>query len=210
MSTVGTGEPTVFVVDDSQVVREGLKELIESVGLRCQIFGSGKEFLGRAFDDAPSCLVLDVRLPGIGGLDLQTELARRSRNIPTIIITGYGDIPMTVRAMRAGAVTFLTKPIREQELLDAIYGAVETDRARLNAEREDRELRARYESLTARERQILPLVTAGLLNKQIAAEVGLSEVTVKVHRHKLMAKLKANRLPDLVRMADALDARPQP
>jgi FixJ family two-component response regulator len=145
-----------------------------------------------------------VRLPEISGLDVQTELARASINIPIIIITGHGDIPMSVRAMKAGAVEFLTKPVREQDLLDAVYGAIEKDRSRLNMELKNRELRARYDSLSAREREILPLITAGLLNKQIAAEVGLSEVTVKVHRHKLMAKLNAKRLPDLVRMVDEL------
>jgi FixJ family two-component response regulator len=207
MSAVGISEPTIFVVDDNADVREGLKALVESVGFRCQVFGSANEFLGLAMDGGPSCLVLDVRLPGINGLDLQAELARRSRSIPTIIITGHGDIPMTVRAMKAGAVTFLTKPIRDQDLLDAVYGAIATDRARLTAELEDNELRARYDSLSAREREILPLVTAGLLNKQIAAEVGLSEVTVKVHRHHLMAKLNAKNLPGLVRMADALRVR---
>lgn len=210
MGAVGISEPTVFVVDDDQFVREGLKDLVETVGLHCQVFGSAKEFLRRASDVGPSCLILDVRLPEISGLELQAQMASGARNIPTIVITGYGDIPMTVRAMKTGAVAFLTKPIREQDLLDAIYDAIETDRAHLDAELKDRELRARYEDLSAREREILPLVTAGLLNKQIAAEVGLSEVTVKVHRHKLMAKLNANRLPDLVRMADALGVRHQP
>jgi FixJ family two-component response regulator len=204
MSTLAREESVVFVVDDSPDIRAGLKELLESVGLRCKAFASPKEFLGRPHDVGPACLILDVRLPEISGLDVQAELARGSRNIPTIIITGHGDIPMTVRAMKAGAVAFLTKPVREQDLLDAVYGALEADRARLNAELKNRELRLRYESLSVREREILPLITAGLLNKQIAAEVGLSEVTVKVHRHKLMAKLNAKRLPDLVRMADEL------
>jgi FixJ family two-component response regulator len=207
MSSLAYDEPVVFVVDDSVDVREGLKALLESVGLRCKVFSSPKEFLARAPEFGPSCLVLDVRLPGISGLDVQAELARGSRNIPTIIITGHGDIPMTVRAMQAGAMTFLTKPVREQDLLDAVYNAIEIDRTRLNAELKNRELRGRYESLSTREREILPLITAGLLNKQIAAEVGLSEVTVKVHRHKLMAKLNAKRLPDLVRMADELGIR---
>lgn len=207
MSTLAGDEPVVFVVDDSADVREGLKELLESVGLRCKAFDSPKEFLGRDPDVGPNCLILDVRLPGISGLDVQAEMARGPRNIPTIIITGHGDIPMSVRAMKAGAVTFLTKPVREQDLLDAVYGAIEVDRARLNTQSKSRELLARYESLSAREREILPLITAGLLNKQIAAEVGLSEVTVKVHRHKLMAKLNAKRLPDLVRMADELGIR---
>jgi FixJ family two-component response regulator len=204
---VGIDEPTVFIVDDDLYVREGLKALVESVGLRCQTYGSAKEFLRTAPDVRPNCLVLDVRLPEISGLDVQAELARRSRNIPTIIITGHGDIPMTVRAMKAGAVAFLTKPVCEQELLDAIYGAIATDRARLNAESKHRDLVIRYGSLTAREGQILPLITAGLVNKQIAAEVGLSEVTVKVHRRTLMAKLNAKTVPDLVRMADKLGVR---
>jgi len=204
MNTPARDEPVVFVVDDSPDVREGVKALLETVGLQCKTFDSPKEFLGRAPDLGPACLILDVRLPEMSGLDVQTELARGSKNIPTIIITGHGDIPMTVRAMQAGAVSFLTKPVREQDLLDAVYAALDKDRARLNTELKARELRARYDNLSAREREILPLITAGLLNKQIAAEVGLSEVTVKVHRHKLMAKLNAKRLPDLVRMADDL------
>jgi FixJ family two-component response regulator len=204
MNTLAHDDPVVFVVDDSVDVREGLKALLESVGLRCMVFGSPREFLGRTPDVGPNCLILDVRLPEISGLDVQIELARGARNIPTIIITGHGDIPMTVQAMKAGAVAFLTKPVREQDLLDAVFGAIDTDRARRDTESKNRELRARYETLSARERQILPLITAGLLNKQIAAEVGLSEVTVKVHRHKLMAKLNAKRLPDLVRIVDEL------
>src|ERR1700761_3838627 len=204
MSALASAEPVVFVVDDSVDVREGLQALLESVGLRCQAFGSPAEFFSRAPDTGPNCLILDVRLPEMSGLEVQAELARDSRNIPTIIITGHGDIPMSVRAMKAGAVEFLTKPVRKQDLLDAVYGAIETDRMRLGTELRNRDLRARYESLTTRERQILPLITAGRLNKQIAAEVGLSEVTVKVHRHKLMAKMNAKRLPDLVRMADEL------
>jgi FixJ family two-component response regulator len=196
--------PVVFVVDDSADAREGLKALFESVGLECKVFDSPKEFLRCAPESGPSCLILDVRLPEMSGLDVQTELARRSINIPTIIISGYGDIPMTVRAMKAGALSFLTKPVREQELLDAVYGGIEADRERLNRELKSRDLRALYERLGARERQILPLITAGMLNKQVAAEVGLSEVTVKVHRHKLMVKLNARSLPDLVRMADEL------
>jgi FixJ family two-component response regulator len=204
MSTIAHDKPVVFVLDDSADVREALKALFESVGLECKVFGSPKEFLDYAPESGPSCLVLDVRLPEMSGLDVQTELAHRPRHIPTIIITGYGDIPMTVRAMRAGAISFLTKPVHEQDLLDAVYAGIEADRERLNEESRVRDLRARYERLTARERQILPLVTAGLLNKQIAAELGLSEVTVKVHRHKLMVKLNAKSLPDLVRMAGEL------
>jgi FixJ family two-component response regulator len=207
MNTLAHDKPVVFVVDDSADVRDGLKALLESVELECVTFESPKEFLGRRPDTRPTCLILDVRLPEISGLDVQTELASGSRNIPTIIITGHGDIPMTVRAMKAGAVAFLTKPVREQDLLDAVYAAIEKDRERLNTQSKLRELRERYDSLSAREREILPLITAGMLNKQIAAEVGLSEVTVKVHRHKLMAKLNAKRLPDLVRMADELGVR---
>lgn len=207
MSTIAQNEPVVLVVDDSADVREGLKALFESVGLKCKVFDSPKEFLGCAPERGPSCLVLDVRLPEMSGLEVQTELARASRDIPTIVISGYGDIPMTVQAMKAGALSFLTKPVREQELLDAVYAAIEKDRKRLSDKLKARDLRARYESLTVREREILPLITAGLLNKQIAAEVGLSEVTVKVHRHNLIVKLNANGLTDLVRMADELGIR---
>jgi FixJ family two-component response regulator len=204
MSTIARDKPLVFVVDDSADVREGLKALFESVGLECKVFDSPIDFLGCPPESGPACLVLDVRLPEMSGLDVQTELERRSRTIPTVIITGYGDIPMTVQAMRAGAVSVFTKPVREQDLLDAVYTGIEKDRERLNRESEVRDLRARYDRLTDRERQILPLITAGLLNKQIAAEVGLSEVTVKVHRRKLMTKLNARTLPDLVRMVGQL------
>lgn len=204
MNAIARDKPLVFVVDDSADVREGLKALFESVGLDCKVFDSPRAFLSSPPENGPKCLILDVRLPEMSGLDLQTELARRSRKIPTIIITGYGDIPMTVRAMKAGAVSFLTKPVREQDLLDAVYAGIEEDRQRLNQESKGRDLRARYDRLTDRERQIMPLITAGLLNKQIAAQVGLSEVTVKVHRHKLMTKLNAKSLPDLVRMAAEL------
>lgn len=197
-------EPVVFVVDDSAEVREGLKALFNSVGLECKVFGSPKEFLTCVPENGPSCLVLDVRLPGMNGLEVQTELVRSSRNIPTVIITGHGDIPMAEQAMKAGAISFLTKPVREQELLDAVYTGIEKDREQLNKELPVRGLRSRYEGLNAQERKILPRIAAGLLNKQIAAEVGLSEVTVKVHRHNLMVKLNAKSLPDLVRMADEL------
>jgi FixJ family two-component response regulator len=204
MSAIAHDKPLVFVVDDSADVREGLKALFESVGLECKVFESPIDFLSWPPESGPTCLILDVRLPQMSGLDVQTELERRSRRIPTIIITGYGDIPMSVQAMRAGAVSFFTKPVREQDLLDAVYGAIERDRERLNREAKTSEFRARYDRLTDRERQILPLITAGLLNKQIAAEMGLSEVTVKVHRRKLMTKLNARTLPDLVRMAGEL------
>jgi FixJ family two-component response regulator len=204
MSTITRDEPVVLIVDDSAHVREGLKDLLESVGMRCKTFDSPREFFEYTPYVRPTCLILDIRLPEMSGLDVQAELARGSKNIPIIIITGHGDIPMSVLAMKAGAVEFLTKPVREQDLLDAVYGAIEKDRTLLNAELKSRELRERYDSLTARERQIVPLITAGLLNKQIAAEVNLSEVTVKVHRHKLMTKMNAKRLPDLVRMVDEL------
>lgn len=207
MITIGRDKPLVFVVDDSADVREGLKELFESVGLECKVFESPIDFLRWPPESGPTCLILDVRLPEMSGLDVQTELERRARRIPTIIITGYGDIPMTVQAMRAGAVSFLTKPVREQDLLDAVYAGIEVDRERLDKESKVRDLRARYDHLTDRERQILPLITAGLLNKQIAAEVGLSEVTVKVHRRKLMTKMNARTLPDLVRMVGELGNR---
>lgn len=198
---------TVFVVDDNFDVCEGIKVLVESVGLRCQAYGSPKEFLQRSPTDDPSCLILDVRLPKMSGLELQAELARDPASPPTIIISGYGDIPMTVQAMKVGAVAFLTKPLRSQALLDAVFEALEKHRARLDEERKRAELRGRFQTLSPREREILPLITAGLLNKQIAARVGLSEITVKVHRHKLMVKLGAKAMPDLVRMADALGIR---
>jgi FixJ family two-component response regulator len=207
MTAPDENEPIAFVVDDSSDVREGLKSLLESVGMRCEVFNSPKQFLKYDTAPGPRCLILDVRLPEMSGLDFQTELARASRSIPTIVITGHGDIAMSVRAMKAGAVEFLTKPLREQDILDAVYAALDRDRQQLDAERRLSKLRARFETLNDRERQIMPLITAGLLNKQVAAEVGLSEVTVKVHRHNLMRKLEAKSLPDLVRMADLLNIR---
>lgn len=197
----------MFVVDDHADVREGLRQLVETVGMRCEAFASAKEFLERGRMNGPSCIVLDIRLPSMSGLELQAELNRRSITIPLIMITGYGDIPMSVRAMKAGAIEFFTKPVPEQELLDTIHAAIEKDRVRFDTELKLRELRERYDSLTDRERQILPLVTEGLLNKQIAAEVGLSEVTVKVHRRNMMAKIQAKSVPALVRMAKALNIR---
>jgi FixJ family two-component response regulator len=198
---------TVFVVDDNFDVCEAIKELVESAGLRCQVYGSPEEFLARIPTDGPSCLILDVRLPKMSGLDLQADLARDPKNPATIIISGHGDIPMTVQAMKVGAIAFLTKPLRAQELLDAVFEALEQHRARLNDDGKRAELRGRLQMLSPKEREILPLITAGLLNKQIAARVGLSEITVKVHRHKLMVKLQAKAVPDLVRMADALGIR---
>jgi FixJ family two-component response regulator len=197
-------EQIVYVVDDDTDVREGVSMLLQSVGLHAVTLGSTMEFLARKRSEMPSCLVLDVRLPGSSGLDFQTELARAEIDIPIIFITGHGDIPMTVKAMKAGAVEFLTKPFREQDLLDAVRTALERDRARRELQMEAQSLRSRYNALSERERQIMSLVCAGLMNKQVAAEIGLSEVTVKVHRHNVMKKLDARSLADLVRMADAL------
>ena len=202
--------PVVFVVDDDIDVREGLKSLVESAGLRCEVFASTREFLPRKkAADTVSCLVLDVRLPGMSGLDLPAELARTHADIPTIFITGHGDIPMAVKAMTAGAVEFLTKPVREQALLDAVGIALERDRIRRERDSKLDDLRARYELLSARERKVLQLVTAGLLNKQIGGEMKLSEVTVKIHRRNLMHTLGAKSLPDLVRMAGVLGVAPR-
>ena len=201
--------PVVFVVDDDIDVRQGLKSLVESAGLRCEVFASTQEFLPRKAADTVSCLVLDVRLPGMSGLDLQAELARTRADIPTIFITGYGDIPMAVKAMTAGAVEFLTKPVCEQALLDAVEIALERDRLRRERDSKLNDLRTRYESLSARERKVLQLAAAGLLNKQIAGEMKLGEVTVKVHRRIMMRKLGAKSLIDLVRMAGALGVVPR-
>ncbi len=194
--------PIVFVVDDDPSVRHAIKRLLGSVGLQVELFGSAQEFLRSKRPDAPSCLVLDVRLPGISGLDFQRELAEANIHIPIIFITGHGDIPMSVRAMKAGAVEFLTKPFRGQDLLDAVQLAIERDRARRQREAEMATLRERFESLTPREREVLPLVVSGWLNKQIAAEIGTSETTAKVHRSQLMRKMGAESLADLVRTAE--------
>jgi len=196
--------PIVFVVDDDPSVRHAIKRLLGSVGLQVELFGSAQEFLRSKRPDAPSCLVLDVRLPGISGLDFQRELAEANIHIPIIFITGHGDIPMSVRAMKAGAVEFLTKPFRDQDLLDAVQLAIERDRARRQREAEMATLRERFESLTPREREVLPLVVSGLRNKQIAAEIGTSETTAKVHRSQLMRKMGAESLADLVRMAERM------
>ena len=198
------GAPIVYVVDDDADVRDGLKALFESVGLRCEVFGSAAQFLTRSGAEVVSCLVLDVRLPGLSGLDVQAQLAEAQISIPVIFITGHGDIPMTVKAMKAGAVEFLTKPVREQDLLDAVGAALQRDRLRRDREDEMRDLRRRFKALSAREQEIVALVTAGLLNKQIAAKLGVSEVTVKVHRHNAMQKLGARSVADLVRIADTL------
>jgi FixJ family two-component response regulator len=194
--------PIVFVVDDDPSVRRAIKRLIGSVGLQAEVFASTQDFLRSKRPDAPSCLVLDIRLPGISGLDFQRELAAANTFIPIIFITAHGDIPMTVRAMKAGAVEFLTKPFRDQDLLDAIHVALEQDRARRQEEAKIANLRKRLQSLTPREREVLPLVVSGLLNKQIAGEIGTSETTVKVHRSQLMRKMGADSLAELVRLAE--------
>jgi FixJ family two-component response regulator len=197
-------DPVVFVVDDDPALRHALTNLLRSVGLRVETFGSAREFLAGPRPDAPGCLVLDVRLPGLSGLDLQHELATAQLDLPIIFITGYGDIPMTVRAMKAGAVEFLTKPFRDQDLLDAIQHALERDRVAWHQRVALAALRQCYDRLTPREREVMRLVVAGLLNKQIAAELGTSEIMVKVHRGQVMRKMQAASVADLVRMAAQL------
>jgi FixJ family two-component response regulator len=197
-------EPMVFVIDDDEGVRQALRRLLQSVDLKVEAFASAVDFLKQKIPSAPSCLVLDVRLPGISGLDFQSELTRANIDIPIIFITGHGDIPMSVRAMRAGAVEFLPKPFRDQDLLDAVRVGLDRDRARRASEIAISNLRKRYESLTNREQQIIALVASGYLNKQIAAEIGVTEVTVKVHRGNMMKKMGAKSLAELVRMVDAL------
>jgi RNA polymerase sigma factor (sigma-70 family) len=197
--------PVVFIVDDDASVREALKSLIRSVGLRVELFRSANEFLQWQRPEAPSCLVLDVRLPGISGLELQRQLASDDVRIPVIIITGHGDIPMSVRAMKAGAVEFLTKPFRDQDLLDAIQVALERDLARRQQEAKVAVLRERFDSLTPRQREIVARVVSGMLNKQIADEVGITENTVKVHRSRAMEKMQAQSLADLVKMVERLE-----
>ena len=197
----------VFVVDDDVSVREGLEGLIRSAGLRAETFASAQEFLARQRADLPSCLVLDVRLPGLSGLDLQKRMAEAHLEIPIIFITGHGNVPAAVQAMKAGALEFLTKPFTDRDLLDAIQQAIKRDRAARQHQAELRELRGRYELLTPREREVMELVVSGLLNKQVAAELGTSMVTVKIQRGQVMRKMRADSLADLVRMSQSLGIR---
>lgn len=199
--------PVVFVVDDDASVREALGSLIRSIGLRVEAFASAQEFFAAKRADAICCLILDVRLPGVSGLDFQAELTKAKIQIPIIFITGHGDIPMSVKAMKAGAVEFLTKPFRDQDLLDAIQVALERARAGHANEKALSELRAKFETLTPREQEVMAWVTGGLLNKQVAAEIGVTEITVKVHRGKVTRKMGAKSLADLVKMADILGIR---
>jgi RNA polymerase sigma factor (sigma-70 family) len=207
---MATQQPIVFVVDDDLSMREAVKDLIASVGLQVRAFASPQEFLDAGRPDTPACLVLDVRLPGSSGLHFQQELSRAGICIPVVFITGHGDIPMSVRAIKAGAVEFLTKPFRDQELLDAVHTAIERDETRRREHAALQDLQQRFAALTPREREVMALVIRGRLNKQIADDLGVSEVTVKVHRGQIMRKMRASSLPELVRMGDALGATSAP
>jgi FixJ family two-component response regulator len=200
-------EPIVFVIDDDASVREALRNLFRSVGFRVEVFGSASEFLQSKLPDVPSCLILDIRLPRVSGLDFQAELADAGIHIPIIFMTGHGDIPMSVRAMKAGAVDFLTKPFRDQDMLDAVTTAIERDRNSRNEAKILSSLQALFATLTPREQEVMALVTAGLMNKQIAAKIGVAEITVKIHRGHIMKKMAAKSLADLVRMAQTLGIR---
>lgn len=201
--------PTVFIIDDDRGMRQAIHDLVESVGLRAESFATGQEFLSRRHTGDPSCLVLDVRLPQMSGLDFQRRLAETGIQIPIIFITAHGDIPMSVRALKSGAVEFLTKPFRDQDLLDAIQQALQRDSAAREQQAEIRDVQERYKALTAREREVMNLVVSGMLNKQIASEIGASEATVKIHRGHVMQKMQAGSVVELVRMADKLKLSPR-
>jgi FixJ family two-component response regulator len=202
------GQAIVYIIDDDPSIQEMLSSLFRSIGLRVEVFGSAQELLQSKLPEIAGCLVLDVRLPGLSGFDLQAELAKANIQTPIVFMTGHGDISMSVRAMKAGAVDFLTKPFRDQDLLDAVTAAIERDQKRRQYEKDVSDLRIRFESLTPRERQVMSFVTAGLMNKQTAAEMGKSEITVKIHRGNVMRKMGATSLADLVRMAETLALDP--
>jgi FixJ family two-component response regulator len=204
---ISAREPLVLIVEDDELIREALSNLFASIGLQVEMFGSATEILQSTLPDVASCLVLDIRLPGMSGLDFQGELAKANIHIPVIFMTGHGDIPMSVRAMKGGAVDFLTKPFRDQDMLDAVTVAIERDRKRREADRIVANLQTHFQTLTPREREILAFVSSGLMNKQIAAELGLAEITVKIHRGHIMKKMDAKSLADLLRKAETLGVR---
>ena len=211
MKVPATPQKIVFVIDDDASLRDSLSSLLRSIGLHVELFDSAAQFLKSKPPDVPSCLDLDVRLPGLSGLDFQAELIKSGVHVPIIFITGHGDIPMSVRAMKAGAIEFLTKPLREQDLLDAVQAGLDRDQARRESDKTVTEIRSKYDSLTAREQEVIGYVASGLMNKQIAGEIGISEITVKVHRGNLMRKMGAKSLAELVRMVDTLGIhRPKP
>jgi FixJ family two-component response regulator len=203
-TSMGEEQPVVFVIDDDESLRNTLKRLFRVIGLRVETFATAAEFLKSKLPDAPTCLVLDVRLPAISGLDFQAELVKADNKIPIIFMTGHGDIPMTVKAMKAGALDFLPKPFHDQDMVDAVQRALERDRARRQAERDNAQLRANFESLSQREREVMAYIAEGLMNKQIAAHLGLAEITVKLHRSSLMRKMNARSVAELARMAQIL------
>lgn len=209
MKNSGEQQAIVLVIDDDVSLRDALSSLFRSVGLQVKLFASVAEFQQSKLPDVPSCLVLDIRLPGLSGLEFQSDLAKTDIHIPIVFMTGHGDIPMSVRAMKAGAVEFLTKPFRDQDMLDAVQLAIEKDRRRREGEASTVQLKSSFQSLTSREQQVMSLVTAGLMNKQIAGEIGVSEITAKLHRGNVMRKMGAKSVAELVRMADALGVRPK-